>query len=187
VRQVGIHILEAQDDSIVQEASKLFPGARTVMAAISKRIKDNSCQILTIEGMNKKIQDGSIKDFSKKINNVKTILPSITKSRKEVPSKRELRKHQVAMDEQVAQIQEVNIGLTTAMANYKISQSSQYNFRRPMSQVGQAGPSGHVHLDKRGYFDPSSLTSLRDLDSTSTGLGRIQGGAGERNHREGNG
>jgi hypothetical protein len=82
--QVGINILDAQCDNKVEEASKLFPGATTEMAAMSKRIKDNSCQILTIQAINKKILDG-IKDISKKINNVETILPSITKSQNKEP------------------------------------------------------------------------------------------------------
>jgi len=111
---VGIQILKAQDDRIVEEASELFQEPRMEMAIMSKRRTDNSVRILAIQGTNKRIQDG-MNHLTKNIDQVNIILTSITKSLKEVPSKQELSEHAVAMDEQVVQIQEVNTGLTTTM------------------------------------------------------------------------
>jgi hypothetical protein len=51
-------------------------------------------------------------------------MAAITTTLKEMPSKRELRFHAQTMDDQMAQIAEVNTGLTIAMEGYKISESS---------------------------------------------------------------
>lgn len=57
-------------------------------------------------------------------------------SLEEVPSKKDVREHVSAMDEQMVQIQEVNTGITTAMEGYKFSESSHYNFRQHIPQAG---------------------------------------------------
>jgi len=99
-------------------------------------------------------------------------MTAITKSLKEVPSKKDLRDHTAAMDEQIEAVREVTTGLTTAMENNKPSESTPYNFRT----VTAFAPA--VHPERRPSFDRSSESSLRDTDSASTWLGRIRGGAG---------
>jgi hypothetical protein len=59
------------------------------------------------------VQD-SIGILSKRIDQVIKVLATITESLKIVPTKRELCQHQVAMDESLVQMAEVNTGLTTA-------------------------------------------------------------------------
>ena len=115
------------------------------------------------------------------------MLSSNTRSLKEIPTKKELQDHAILMEEQTKRVQEVNTGLTMAMEEYKVSESSRFNFRQRVPEVPrttpfvQAGPSG-VHPERRGYFDrESSVSSLRDTDSASTWLGRMRGGAGSGN------
>jgi hypothetical protein len=77
------------------------------MGIMSVRIRDNAAKILPTEGTTKRLQDG-IKDLSNKIDNVNIVLRSTMKFRNDLPSPMELRDHLVAMDEQVARIQELN-------------------------------------------------------------------------------
>jgi hypothetical protein len=112
--------------------------------------------------------------MNSKIHKVNQVLDSIETSLREVPSRRELREHANALDEHLVQMQEVNTGLTTAMEGYKFSESSQYNFRQ---QVPQPWPSTTIHPERQRYFG-SDASSLRDMESEVTWLGRIRGAAG---------
>jgi hypothetical protein len=73
------------------------------------------------------------------------------------------------MEEQMQQVAEVNIGVTTAMEGYKFSESSPYDFRRS-SKV--AGPSGtqYVHPQRQAGFAQQSplVSSLRDNGSKNS-------------------
>jgi len=73
---------------------------------------------------------------------------------------------------------EINTGLTTAMEEYKFSQSSPYGFRR--SSVA-AGPSGtqYVHPQRQAAFGKSlSVSSPRDTGSEYSWHAQLTGGAG---------
>jgi len=48
----GIYILQSQENQIVEEASSLFQRIKVEFAAMSKRITDNTVQILAITGTN---------------------------------------------------------------------------------------------------------------------------------------
>jgi predicted nucleic acid-binding Zn-ribbon protein len=123
----GVNILQGQDAQIVQEANEIFITHKHEIEAMSKRITDNATKILVVKETNIGVQR-SLKDMNSKIQKVNEVLDSIKSSLKEVPSRRELREHATAMDEQLVQMQEVNMGLTTAMEGYKFSESPQYNF-----------------------------------------------------------
>jgi hypothetical protein len=167
----GVNILQAQDNQIVQKANSIFEAHKNELEAISKRVTSCDAQILAVKGTNIGLQR-SLKDMNSKIQKVNKVLESIKTSLKEVPSRRELREHATAMDEQLVQMQEVYTGLTTAMEGYKFSESSQFNF-----QIPQAGPSTTVHSERQRYFG-SDASSLSDTESEVTSLGRIRGGAG---------
>jgi hypothetical protein len=83
---------------------------KTEMGIMSERIRDNAAKILATEGTTKRLQDG-IRDLTIKINNVITALRLTTKFLNDLPSTMEVGDHPVAMDEQVARIQELNNGL----------------------------------------------------------------------------
>lgn len=123
----GIHVLQEQDNQIVGEATDLFMGIRSELEAQSKKITDNGLQIfaqkISIQAVQKLIGV-----LSKRIDEVNKVLATIKESMKSIPSKRELRQHQVAMDESLAQMAEVNTGLTTAMEQYKFSESTPFDF-----------------------------------------------------------
>ena len=175
----GIHILQSQDNQIVDEASQLFQGMKSEMEAMSKRITANSIQLLANQNRNKKIQD-DIRELSLGVESVNTILAKVRDSMKDIPSKQELRNHAALMDEQTMKIQEVNTGLTTAMEGFKVSESSRLNFRPEFPRVTplqQAGPSTTVHPDRQRYFG-SDASSLRDTESELSWLERLRGGAG---------
>jgi len=182
----GIHILQSQDNQIVEEATSLFQGMKSEMEAINKRITSNSIQLLAHQNTNKKIQEG-MTEWTGKVDPVNKILSSITRSLKDISTKKELRDHAIWMEEQTKRVQEVNTGLTMATEEYKVSELSRFNFKQRVPEVPrttpflQAGPSG-VHPERRGYFDRElSVSSLRDTDSASTWLGRMIGGAGSGN------
>jgi predicted nucleic acid-binding Zn-ribbon protein len=125
--QSGIHVLQEQDNQIVGEATDLFAGIRVELEAQSKKITDNGLQIFAQKISIQAVQK-SIGVLSKRIDEVNNILATITESMKTIPSKRELHQHQVAMDETLVQMAEVNTGLTTAMEQYKFSESTPFEF-----------------------------------------------------------
>lgn len=84
----------------------------------------------------------------------------------------------------MAQIEEVNTGLTTAMTGDKLLQSAPYEFRTavPGSSVMQPDPCGsNIHPDTLLPFHEQSISSLDDTGSASTRFGRIGGGAAAGN------
>jgi len=122
----GISVLQAQDNQIVQEASSLFDRIRSEMTNMSKRISDNSLQILAVKNSNQNIQK-NIVSLTKKLDEVNRVMAAITDSLKDIPSKKEMRQHAQRMEDQVAQIAEINTALTTAMEGYKVSESTPQN------------------------------------------------------------
>jgi len=56
---------------------------------------------------------------SKRIEEVNKAMMATTEYLKTVPSKRELCHHQATMDEKIAQVEEIYLGLTTAMEQLK--------------------------------------------------------------------
>ncbi|KAF8537901.1 hypothetical protein BDD12DRAFT_806559 [Trichophaea hybrida] len=124
----GVVILRGQNNQIVSEASELFQGSRAEMDCLSQRITDNVILITTVQNSIKKIND-NISLVTKTIDGINTIMTAITKSLKEVPSTRELRDDTAVMEEQMFAIQEVITGLTIAMTNNKLSESTPFNFQ----------------------------------------------------------
>jgi len=95
----GIHILQSQDNQIVDEASQLFQGMKSEMEAMSKRITANSIQLLANQNRNKKIQE-DIQGLTLGVESVNKTLSKIRDSLKNIPSRLELRNHAMLMDEQ---------------------------------------------------------------------------------------
>jgi hypothetical protein len=73
-------------------------------------------------------------------------MAAITTSFQSIPSKRELRLHAQTMEDEMAQIAEVNRGSTKATQRYKFSESSPHDFCRSLAVAGplEAQP-GYVH------------------------------------------
>jgi len=175
----GIHILQSQDDQIVEEASQLFQGTKTEMEAMSKRITANSILLLANQINNREIQE-DIQGLMLGIESVNKTLAKIRDSLKDNPSKQDLWNHVLLMDEQTKKIQEVNTGLTTAMEGFKVSESSRFNLGLEVPRItpfAQAGPSTTVHPERQRYFG-SDASSLRATESEVSWLGRLRGRAG---------
>jgi len=168
----GIHVLQSQDNQIVQEASDMFGGMRSELGALSKRISDNALQLLAFKSSIQSAQKG-LSLLSKRVDEVTKTTAAITLSLKQVPTKLEVQRHASAMEDHKKQMTEVNTGLTTAMEECTFSQSSPYNGRRP-SIV--AGPSGTQRLPA---FDRSPTeSSLRDTGSKYSWHAQLRGAAG---------
>jgi len=173
----GIHVLESQNNQIVSEATELFSGMRQELEAISKRISDNTLQLLAAKSSTQAVQKG-VSVLSKRVDEVNQAMTAITTSLKQIPSKRELQLHATAMEEHKQQMMEMNTGLTTAMEEYKISQSSPYDFRRSSAVAGPSGMHA-VHLQRQAAFDKSpSVSSLIDTGSEYSWHAQLRGGAG---------
>ena len=134
--RASVHILQGQDNQIVEEATDMFDGLRKEMQAQSKKVTDmglaNFAQKVSVQALQK-----SVATLSKKIDDVSTVVAAITESLNQVPTKPELRQHQAAMEEAMNSIAEINTGLTTPMDQYKFSDSTPRLERRVF-----AGPSG---------------------------------------------
>ena len=173
----GIHVLQAQDDQIVPEATDLFGGIRKELEVQRKKVTGNSLQLIAVKSAIQAIQKG-LAVLTKRVDKVVKTTAAITTSLKQIPTKLELRQHANAMDEHKVQMTEMNTGLTTAMEECKISQSSPYNFGK--SSLA-AGPSSTqcVHPQRQPTFDRSPTeSSLRDTGSEYSWHARLRGGAG---------
>jgi len=170
--RAGVHVLQTQDNQIVQEATELFDGMRTELEAQSKRITDNTLQSIAVRASVQAVQKGMAL-LSKRMDEVVKTTAAITTSLKQIPTKQDLRQHLQAMEDHKVQMTEVNTGLTTAMEECKFSQSTPYNFGRANVV---AGPSG---TQRRPDFDRSPTeSSLRDTGSEYSWHAQLRGGAG---------
>jgi len=166
----GIHVLQSQDNQIVQEATNLFSGMRNELEAQSKRITNNTLQLLAVKSSTQATQKG-MSLLTKRVDELAKVTAAITTSLKQIPTKLELRQHASAMEEHKVQMTEVNTGLTTAMEECKFSQSTPYNFRRPSIAPGPSGVRQRPTYEK---FPPES--SLRDTGSEYSWHAQLRGG-----------
>jgi len=144
-----IHMLQSQDNQRVSEATDLFAGMRQELEAQSKRISVNSLQVLAIKTSTQSVQKG-LSALTKRIDEVNKAMAGITTTLKNIPTKRELREHQDLMDDQLAQVEEINTGLTTAMEAYKVSESTPFQFE----QVAEpSGTQQYVHPQRRSALE----------------------------------
>jgi hypothetical protein len=171
----GIHVLQEQDNQIVEEATDLFSGIKAELEAQSRKITDNGLQIFVQKVSIQAVQN-SIAVLTRWMDKVNTVLATIVESLKTVQSKRELRQHQVAMDETLVQMAEVNTGLTTAMEQYKFSESTPFGFQH--SVAGPSGTQPYMNPGRAAAFNSPSVSSLRDTGSEYSWNARLQGGAG---------
>jgi len=171
--RTGIQILQWQVNEIVEEASGLFQGLNVELAAMNKRITDNTVQILAITATNETNQQ-DMKNQAGKFDFINIILAWIMKSMKNIPLENELQENTKQMEEQVTRVQEVNAGLTTGLDSYKLSESSRLNFQ----QATIPGRSVHPQWQINFFDDDDDKMNLSDTERTSTWLGRIRGEAG---------
>jgi hypothetical protein len=172
----GIPVLQEKDNQIAGEATDLFVGVRSELEAQSKKITDNGLQIFAQNVSIQAVQK-SVGILSKRIDEVNKVLATITESLKGAPSKRDLRQHQPTMDERLAQVEEINTGLTTAMEQYNFSESTPFEFLR--NAAGTSGTHQHTHPQRRPAFQSPSVSSLRDTECASSwNIARIRRGAG---------
>jgi len=111
---LGIGIMRSHDNDIVEDSSSTFSRINQELQSLSKRISDNTIQILAVKGTMSATQK-MMKTLTTKIDSVNKILASITKSLAGLPSIKEPNNHASSMADQVAQMPGVNTGLTTAM------------------------------------------------------------------------
>jgi hypothetical protein len=101
--------------------------------------------------------------LSKRIDDVTMVTAAITESLKGVPSKQELRQHKITMEEIMNSIAEFNTGLTTAMDQYKFSESTRVGIQR--TTAGPSGTQPYMHPGRATAFLSPSELSLRDTGS----------------------
>jgi hypothetical protein len=160
--RTGIHVLQEKDNQIVGEATDLFAGIRAQLEPQNKKVLDNGLQTFAVKTSVEAVQK-SVGILSKRIDEVNKVLATIMESMKHIPSKMEVRQHQATMDERLAQVEEINPGLTTAMDRYKLSKLTPFVFRQ-----NAAGPSGthqYTHPQRRPAFQSPSVSSLMDTES----------------------
>ena len=172
----GIHILQKEDNQIVDEATDLFAGLRQEQEALSKRISHNSLRILAVRTSNQAIQR-SLATVTLRIDELKKAMVAIATSLKDVPSKRELRQHQSLMEDQFAPAEDINTRLTTAMEAYNVSESTPFHAE---TMAGPSGTQNWMHPQRIAAMDQlsASVSSLRDTESEISWRSQLRGGAG---------
>jgi len=173
--RAGIQVLRSQDDQIIGEATDLFAGIKAELDSQSKIVLDkrlqNFANKVTIQGVQK-----TVGILSKRIDEITTVLATVTETQKDIRSRRELHKYQDTMDESVNRLAEANTGLTTAVEQYKFSESTPFGI--PQSLAGPSGTQAFIHPQRTAAFYSPLVSSLRDTASEYSWHGRIRGGAG---------
>jgi len=81
------------------------------------------------------------------------------------------------MEDQMAQVADVNTGLNTVLEGYKFSESSPYDFRRTSATAGPSGTQ-NFHPHRHAVFNKSiSASSFRDTENEISWFGQMRGGA----------
>jgi len=171
----SIHVLQNQDNQIVGEATDMFVGIKAELEAQSKKVVDMGVQNFANKIAVQAVQK-TVGILSRRVDEVTTVLATVTDKIRDMPSKRELRQFQAMMEDSTHQLAEANTGLTTAMNQYKFSESSPSGVQQTV-----AGPSGtqpFIHPQRVAAFY-SSASSLRDTASEYSWQGIIRGGAGD--------
>ena len=141
----------------------------------SKKVLDNGLQNFANKASILGIQK-TVGILSKRIDEITTVLATIMDKVKDIPSRRELQRYQNTIDESVNRLAEANTGLTTAMEEYKFSESTPLGV--PQSLAGPSGTQQFVHLQRAAAFYSPLVSSLRDTASEYSWHGRIRGEAG---------
>ena len=110
----------------MSEATDLFARVRREQEAMTKRISDNSLHILAIKSSNQAIQK-SLATVTLRIDEDNNAMVAITTSSQNMTTKKELGQHPSLMEDQLAQAEDINTGLTTAMEAYKVSESTPFH------------------------------------------------------------
>jgi len=158
----GIHIVQDQDNQIIAEATDLFTGIQAELEAQSKRITDDGLKIFVQKVSIQAIQK-TMGILSKRIDEITMVTAAITESLKNVPTKRELRQHKLSMEESLNTMAEVNTGLTTAMDQYKFSDSTPIGGQRAVARP--LGTHPYMNPERAAAFQFPSVSSLRDTES----------------------
>jgi hypothetical protein len=82
------------------------------------------------------------------IDDIKNSIVSITTVLQDIPFKGEMWLHAQTMEDQLAEMAEVTISVTTAMGGYKISESALFDFSRPSTRAGPSGTE-HIYLQRQ--------------------------------------
>ena len=178
----SIHVLQNQDNQIVGEATDMFIGIKTELEAQGKKIVDMGLQNFANKVAVQAVQK-TVGILSKRVDEVTMVLATVTEKMKDMPSRRELRQFQAMMEESAEHLAEVNTGLTTAIDQYKISESTPLGVQQ--TTAGPSGTQPYIHPQRVPAFY-SSASSLRDTASEYSWHGAIRGGAGDEATGDGN-
>jgi hypothetical protein len=153
-----------------------------LFTTIKRELEDQSIKVLDLglqNFANKVATQGiqkTIGVLSKRIDEVVTVLATVTDKIKDMRSKRELRQLHATMEDSANQLAEANTGLTTAMEQYKFSESTPLGI--PQSLAGPSGTQTFMHPHRAAAFYSPSVSSLRVTASEYSWQGRIRGGDG---------
>jgi hypothetical protein len=121
--------------------------------------------------------------LSRKIDEFTTVTAAITESLKNIPTKQDLHRHKASMEETLNTIAEVNMGLTTAMDQYKFSDSTPLGGRQ--SVAGPSGTQPFMNPGRAAAFLTTSVSSVMDTGSEYSWDPRLRGGAGSNTTENG--
>jgi hypothetical protein len=143
---------------------------------MSKRITDDSLQILAVKSSNQTIQE-MLAAVTQRIDKVDKAMAARTTSLKNMPTKRKLRQCQDMIDDQFIQVDDINTGLTTAMEAYIVSKSASFHVEQ---QAGPSGTPSYIHPYRVAAMEQLSIlvSSPRDTENECSSRGRMRGGAG---------
>jgi chromosome segregation ATPase len=110
----GINILQGQDNDIVKEASEVFGGISAEVQDLTKNTTTNHNSLLNHKSAIVKLQD-DFKIWKNTQQSIKNRVEAIDKHVRRLPTREELDMHTKALNDTLANIQEVSSGLTTHM------------------------------------------------------------------------
>lgn len=133
--RTGSTILQPQDNVIVQEVGELFHSIHEEIAGLVQKQTTNGSTLLHHKQAIITLQEESDARNTRQ-QSIKNMVEAMAKFMKMLPAKQDVLQHTKAIDETLSKIEEVSMGITIQMGQYKVSECASHS---PDSV--QAGPS----------------------------------------------
>jgi len=143
------------------------------MEAQSQKNSDSGAQSFAVLSLVQAVRY-TVGILFKQIDQVNKAIAATMQCLMTVPSKRQLCQHQAAMDEKIAQVEDIKAEPNTAVTQCTFSESTLFEFR--LSVTPLSGTHQYIHPQRQAAFQSPSVSGLRNTKSPSIWLGRKRSG-----------
>jgi len=181
--RTGSTILQPQDNVIVQEVGELFHSIHEEIAGLVQKQTTNGSTLLHHKQAIITLQEESDARNTRQ-QSIKNMVEAMAKFMKMLPAKQDVLQHTKAIDETLSKIEEVSMGITIQMGQYKVSECASHSPNSVQAGPSYTNPSERPNIDEEENGE-ESYTTAEDIEhEASYCYGLLRGGAGSQNSTE---